>query len=310
MSQYDLYTQQKVAEIRVGLNTRNVAVSDDGKWVLAGNTLPNTAVLLDAKGLQPVHTYTVQNQQGQSSRVSAVYDAAPRKSFIVALKDAAELWEIPYGNSVGKPQKARVIPLQAVLDDFYFDPSYRYVMGASRSGQGQVLDLNSGRKVAELPLQGMPHLGSGITFKHNGRMYMASTNLKTPTVTVIDMSTWKVVKDIPIPGSGFFLRSHEKTPYAWVDSMMSPTAKDTMSIIDKRSLEVVRQLKLRPGKTNAHVEFTRDGKFALVSIMENPGELIVVNASTFQEVATLPMAKPIGKYNVFNKVTRSEGTSH
>ena len=30
VSQYDLYTQQKVAEIRVGLNTRNVAVSDIG----------------------------------------------------------------------------------------------------------------------------------------------------------------------------------------------------------------------------------------------------------------------------------------
>lgn len=310
VSQYDLYRQQKVAEIRVGLNTRNVAVSEDGKWVLAGNTLPNTAVLLDAKGLKLVHTYMVQNQQGVSSRVSAVYDAAPRQSFIVALKDAAELWEIPYGDMAAKPVQPRVIPLEAVLDDFYFDPNYRYVMGASRSGQGQVLDLNTGRKVADLPLQGMPHLGSGITFQHNGRMYMASTNLKSPTVTVIDMRDWKVVKDIPIPGSGFFLRSHENTPYAWVDSMMSPTAKDTLSIIDKRSLEVVHQLKLRPGKTNAHVEFTRDGQYALVSIMENPGELIVVNAKTFQEVATLPMAKPIGKYNVFNKVTRSEGTSH
>ena len=43
---------------------------------------------------------------------------------------------------------------------------------------------------------------------------------------------------------------------------------------------------------------------------ENPGELIIVDAKTFQEVKALPMSKPIGKYNVFNKVTRSEGTSH
>ena len=96
----------------------------------------------------------------------------------------------------------------------------------------------------------------------------------------------------------------------WADSMMSPTARDTLSIIDKRTLQVVRELRLRPGKTNAHVEFTRDGRYALVSIMENPGELVVVDARTLREVKSLPMSKPIGKYNVFNKVTRSEGTSH
>ncbi|WP_280954650.1 cytochrome D1 domain-containing protein [Paludibacterium denitrificans] len=43
VTQYDLYSLQVVADIRVGLNTRNLAVSDDGKWVLAGNTcLSNT----------------------------------------------------------------------------------------------------------------------------------------------------------------------------------------------------------------------------------------------------------------------------
>lgn len=329
VSQYDLYQLKKVAEVRVGINTRNVAVSSDGKWLLAGNTLPQNLVLLDAHGLKPVRTYAVKDKDGKSSRVSAVYDAAPRSSFVVALKDAQELWSISYDpkaepfyggfvhdykmkEGIATPGylNPRVTPLQMVLDDFYFDPDYKYVMGASRDGKAQVISLISRGKVAELPLRGMPHLGSGITFKANGRLYMASTNLNTPTVTVIDMQDWKVVKEIPIPGPGFFLRSHEDTPYAWVDSMMSPTAKDTISIIDKRTLEVVRTLKLRPGKTNAHVEFTRDGRYALVSIMENPGELIIVDAKTFQEVKTLPMAKPIGKYNVYNKVTRSEGTSH
>ncbi len=329
VSQYDLYRLQKVAEIRVGINTRNVAVSADGKWVLAGNTLPQSLVLLDAQGLKPLRTYAVKDRNGQPSRVSAVYDAAPRQSFVVALKDAPELWEISYNRkaepiynglvhdyrmaeAIATPGflNPRITPLSMVLDDFYFDPDYRYVMGASRDGKAQVISLQSRGKVAELPLQGMPHLGSGITFTQDGRTYMASTNLRTPQVTVIDMSNWKVVRNIPIPGPGFFLRSHEDTPYAWVDSMMSPTARDTLSIIDKRTLQVVRQLRLRPGKTTAHVEFTRNGRYALVSVMENPGELIVVDAKTFQEVATLPMSKPIGKYNVYNKITRSEGTSH
>jgi hypothetical protein len=65
-----------------------------------------------------------------------------------------------------------------------------------------------------------------------------------------------------------------------------------------------------PGKTLAHIEFTQDGKYALASLWEDDGALIVYDAATFQEVKRLPMRKPVGKYNVFNKITRSEGTSH
>ena len=86
--------------------------------------------------------------------------------------------------------------------------------------------------------------------------------------------------------------------------------RDTLTLIDKRTLQVAHTLRPRPGKTTAHVEFTRDGRYALVSVMETPGELLVIDAATLREVAALPMMKPIGKYNVHNKVTRSEGTSH
>lgn len=328
VTQYDLYSLQVVADVRVGLNTRNLAVSSDGRWVLVGNTLPETLVLLDANGLRPVRTLPVRDREGRVSRVSAVYDAPPRKSFVVALKDVPELWEISYdpaaepiypgyvhdykmGEGIAVPGylNPRVTPLELVLDDFFFDPSYRHVIGASREGRAQVINLDIRRKVAELSLSGMPHLGSGITFVRDGRRYMATPNLKGGLLTVVDMESWQTVKDIVLPGAGFFLRSHENTPYAWADAMMSPR-KDTLALIDKRTLEVARTLTLRPGKTNAHVEFTRDGRYALVSIMETPGELVVVDAITLREVAALPMMKPIGKYNVFNKVTRSEGTSH
>ncbi len=48
---YDLYNLKVVAEVRAGLNTRNLAVSDDGRWVLVGNYLPGNLVLLDARDL-------------------------------------------------------------------------------------------------------------------------------------------------------------------------------------------------------------------------------------------------------------------
>ena len=73
---------------------------------------------------------------------------------------------------------------------------------------------------------------------------------------------------------------------------------------------MARTLTPEPGKTAAHVEFDRTGRHALVSIWENDGALIVYDAATFKEVKRLPMSKPSGKYNVYNKITFSEGTSH
>jgi hypothetical protein len=118
-----------------------------------------------------------------------------------------------------------------------------------------------------------------------------------------------VLKRIETPGPGFFLRGHEATPYAWTDVFMGER-KDTLQIIDTRTLELVRTLTPAPGKTAGHVEFTRDGHHALVSVWDMDGALVVYDAATFEEVKRLPMKKPSGKYNVWNKITLSSGTSH
>ena len=307
ITKFDLYSLQTVAEIRAGINTRNVAISADGKTLLAGNYLPQTLVLLQADDLSLLKVINVVDTQGVGSRVSAVYQAAPRNSFIAALKDVPEVWEIQT-DKPGFP--IRRLRLKRVLDDFFFDPSYRYLIGADRERQGgQVIDLDTGKQVATLQLDGMPHLGSGITWEYQGRRVMATPNLKEGKVTVIDMDNWKVIKQIKTLGPGFFLRSHEATPYAWVDVFFGPH-KDAMQVIDKRTLEIVKTLYPEPGKTSAHVEFTRDGRYALVSIWEMDGALVVYDAASLKVVKRIPMSKPSGKYNVYNKIHRSAGTSH
>jgi dihydro-heme d1 dehydrogenase len=332
VSKFDLYNLKYVAEIRAGINMRNIAVSSDGRYVLAGNYLPHTLLVMDATDLSPLKLIPVRDDDGKSSRVSAVYDAAPRKSFIVALKDIPEVWEIPYdphaepiyrglvhdyrmGEALAEkgPFPIRRIRLDDYLDDFFFDQSYEHLIGAARNGKnGQVVDLIVGRKIADVDLPGLPHLGSGITWDWHGTPVLATPNLKQGMVTVIDMKNWKTVKHIKTLGPGFFLRSHENTPYAWVDSSFSPdkNVRDKIQIIDKEKLEIVKTLQPEPGKTAAHVEFTRDGKYALVSIWEMDGAIVVYDAATFKEIKRLPMKKPSGKYNVYNKITRSEGTSH
>lgn len=334
ISKFDLWNLKVVAEVRAGINTRNVAVSPDGRHVAVANYLPHNLVLFDGD-LQLLKSIDATDSSGgQSSRVSAVYDAAPRQSFIAALKDVPEVWEISYDPKAEaiatglvhdfRMREGEFIPgylnprrtvLAEVLDDFFFNQGYYELMGASRDGSGQVVNLDVRRKIADLPLQGMPHLGSGITWEWTDgdgrkRTVMASTNLQAAEVTVIDMDSWQVVKRIPTRGPGFFLRSHGNSRYAFVDSMMSPEARNVLQVIDKRSLEVVREIIGEPGKTLAHVEFTRDGRFALASLWEDPGAIIVYDAERLEEVKRLPMSKPVGKYNVWNKISREEGTSH
>lgn len=329
VSKFDIYNLKYVAEIRAGINMRNIAVSSDGRFVIAGNYLPHTLVVLDAVDLTPLKIIPVRDDAGKSSRVSAVYDAAPRRSFIAALKDIPEVWEIPYddkaepvypglvhdyrlGEAIAAkgPFPVRRIRLDDYLDDFFFDQSYEHLIGAARNAKnGQVVSLIVGRKIADVDLPGLPHLGSGITWVHDGRSVLATPNLKEGTISVIDMKTWKTIRNIKTLGPGFFMRSHENTPYAWTDSMFSPN-KEALEIIDKNKLEIVKTLRPSPGKTAAHVEFTRDGKYALVSVWEMDGMLVVYDAATFKEVKRLSMKKPSGKYNVHNKITRSAGTSH
>ena len=325
VSKFDLYSLQSVAEVRAGINTRNLAVSGDGRYVAVANYLPHTLVLLDARDLSPIELIPVEDGKGKSSRVSAVYSAPPRQSFVAALKDIPEVWEIrhadaaehdgPQGEGRGEgrgPFPVRRVALDDYLDDFFFDASYRLVLGAARNAKnGQVVDLDAGERIADLELDGMPHLGSGITWEHEGRTVLATPHIDKPEVSVIDMETWRTIKRIETLGPGFFMRSHEGTPYAWVDVYFGEH-KDAVHVIDKRTLEIVETLRPSPGKTAAHVELDRYGRYALLSVSEAApdGALVIYDASSLREVKRLPMNKPSGKYNVHNKITRSAGTSH
>lgn len=308
ISVYDLHNLSMIAEVRAGLNTRNLAVSNDGRWVLVGNYLPGNLVLLDARDLSLIKHIPAVGQDGTPSRVSAVYTAPPRESFVVALKDVQEAWELSYA---GEPTfEPRRIKAADFLDDFSFTPDYRHLLATSRKAHGgQVIDLDTGKAVTDIPLPGMPHLGSGIYWKRDGKWVFATPNVSKGLISVLDMETWKLIKEIPTEGPGFFMRSQANSPYAWTDVFFGPN-NDAVHLIDKQTLEVAHTLRPMPGKNAAHVEFTNDGRYALLSVWDTEGALIIYDAKTLEEVKRIPMNKPSGKYNVGNKIDFAEGTSH
>jgi mono/diheme cytochrome c family protein/DNA-binding beta-propeller fold protein YncE len=331
VSKYDLWTLATIAEVRAGINARNIALSSDGKHVAVANYLPHSLVILSSEDLSVEKVIEGRDKNGNSSRISAVYQARPRNSFIAALKDVPEVWEIStdpdappvYGGMVHSYEKGMVEALPSAqglfalrrievpepIDDFFFDPPYRNLIGSARDGHAVVVNLTVGRDIKRLEMSGLPHLGSGISWTWGGRPVMATPHLKEGKISVFDLTTWARIRSIDTPGPGFFMRSHENSPYAWADGMLG-ARKDTIVIIDKRTLEIARTLTPAPGKTAAHVEFDRTGRFALVSLWEQDGAIVIYDAATFQEIKRLPMSRPSGKYNVWNKISFSEGTSH
>ena len=332
VQKYDIWSLHEVGRVRAGLNSRNIAMSHDGKWLAVANYLPRTLTILSTDDLSVAKVIEVAGRDGTPSRVAAVYQAPERQSFVLALKDVPEIWEVatnpaagPFYDGFVHSHEAdmkealgaeeglfarRRIDVSAPLDDFFFDPDYRNLIGANREGEtGVVVNLDVGREIATLPLPGMPHLGSGISWMRDGRRVMAVPHLNEGRISIIDMTDWSLVKIVETSGPGFFLRSHDGTPYLWADVFAGPH-KGEMHLIDKKTLDVVKVITPEPGRTVAHTEFTRDGSRALVSIWEDDGAVIVFDTKTQTELMRLPMRKPSGKYNVWNKITFEDGTSH
>jgi len=127
-------------------------------------------------------------------------------------------------------------------------------------------------------------------------------------VSVIDMKTWKVIKRIDTLGrdSSCARTKARATPGRQHDEPEEGHPRHHRQAEARRGEDAYAGAR----EDRRHVEFTRDGRYALVSIWENDGALVIYDARSFREIKRLPMNKPSGKYNVYNKITRSAGTSH
>lgn len=266
ISKFDIWNLEVVAETRAGIDTRNLAVSADGSFVAVANALPHTLVLLDAD-LNVLKVHVASDKDGQqTSAVSAVHTAGPRRSFIAALQDVKEVWEVSYDPQAPDIPVGMVHDFQyregafvpgflnpkrsfpdAPLADFFFTPDYNEIVGAATErGSGQVVHLDVRRSIARLDLPGIPN-----------------------------------------PGAGVFMHSHAKTRYAWIGPTGSPGHPDTLQLIDKQTLAIGAVLRPVPGKTPGHIAFTTDGRYALVSISDKDGTIIVFDADTLKEVTRI-----------------------
>jgi len=333
ITKFDLWTLRTVSEARVGMQTRNLALSRDGKYLAVANADPHTLVLLDAD-LKPIREHqTLNKHRTQSSPVLGVQDAGPRQSFVAVLADVPEVWEVSYNPTTDDVpigvihdflyKEGAFIPgflnprrsyLAEPISGFSLTPSSDELVATGReTGQGQIIHLDVRKKIANLQLPGRSRLDTGTSWQHRPpsggpeRTVFAAASLDSNLIGVIDLQTWDALKNLSAPGPDSCLHSHENAPHVWAHSMTVGQAGDTLQLFDKHRLEAVYSSRPAPGKTLGHVEFTRDGRYAVTSVSGRKGDggaLVVLDAITFKEVKRVPMDGPVGLYNLHNRIAR------
>jgi len=250
--------QPALATVQVGQESRGLAVSPDGKYVIAGNYNPGGAVLCDAVTLEPLKAYDtsrVIDPDGEigPSRVASLADTPYGPYFAMALKDGGHVYIIDYSKPnfpiVGDIPNIGKILHDAFLNEDEGKDFGRYFMIASQgSDVVGIVDFKE-KNLAALVHTGprsKPHPGQGSSWYSKGlNKQLHATNSMNFGDTVIWDSDWKVVKHVKTAGGGLFVGTSPHTPWIWADCVLGqPENYNEVELINKDTLEIDRIIKV------------------------------------------------------------------
>jgi len=266
--------QPAVASVQVGQESRGLAVSPDGKYVIAGDYNPGGAVLCDAHTLEPLKVYDtskvdlIGEKKKGPSRVAFLADTPYGPYFAMALKDGGAVWIIDYSKK-DFPVVAKVKDIGKILHDAFENenegPDFgRYVMVASQGSDLMgIVDFKT-KKLAAKVMTGehsKPHPGQGSSWfnKKMGKQLNATQSMNFGSVVIWDSPGWKVVKKVKTAGGGLFVGTSHHTPYIWSDCVLGkPENYNKVYLINKETLETDRIIEV--GKTKGHLIDAKTGK--------------------------------------------------
>jgi len=299
--------QPAVASVQVGQESRGLAVSPDGKYVLAGNYNPGGAVLCDAKTLEPLKAYDtsrVIDPDGQinPSRVAGIADTPYGPYFAMALKDAGHVYIIDYSKP-NFPIVGDVPNVGRILHDCFLNENEgedygRYFQIASQGSDLMgIVDFKTKKLAAKVYTgkKSKPHPGQGSSWfnKKLGKQLNATNSMNFGSVVIWDSPGWKVVKKIKTAGGGLFIGTSEHTPYLWSDCVLGkPENYNKVYLINKETLETDRIIEV--GKEKGRLIDAKTGK-VLQEWDATQYEKVPVNEKKFGKEIVLPPV-PEGKH--------------
>lgn len=313
-----------VAETKMAYDARDVAVSGDGKYVIAGGYWPPHFVIMDAETLNPLKVvstrgYNTKGDYVNEARVAAIYTTPNEPTFMVAVKELGQMWQVDYRDLDNL--RIEKIDSAEFLHDGFFDPSGRYFqIAANASNKMVVVDTKERKLEKMIDVDKLPHPGPGANWiDEKCGPVGGTTHLGVGLVSVWGNDpighpdqAWKLCYEVETDGPGAFIRTHETSQYVWADQLKhpEPEVQQSVQVFDKKTHEIVKTIRVteEEGKAALHIEFNADGSEVWVSVWnrtdnKNPtGEIVVYDAKTLEEKTRIKgLTTPTGKFNVYNR---------
>ncbi len=311
MHKIDLYSLESVRKIRVGLDSRAIAISDDGNYLIAGNYIPASAVILNAESLDPLKVIETRatNPEGEfvDSRVATILDTSPDSVgsyFVMALKEAGQVWRIDW--STPDFRIATLNNVGHILHDGFLNPdNSRFYIAAQDDDWMAVIDVATWSFVTKIETGDIPHPGSGAVWEADDASFGATVHAGEGKVTIWDLNSNEIDASIATAGPGLFIRSHHDSPYVWADAMFAEEPYKITVFSKILPFEIVTVIE--EGVRTLHPEFTADGNYVYISDWD--GNVVrVYDAVTTEKVAEIDdITTPTG---IFNSSRRYESLGH
>lgn len=328
LNKYDLWqTPDKmvVAETQIAYDARDVAVSGDGKIVIAGGYWPGHFVLVDADTMLPIKVVSTRgvNVDGEfvnESRVAAIYTTPNESAFMVAAKELGQMWQVDYTDLDNL--KISMINSAKYLHDGFFDTTGRYFqIAANASNKMVIIDTKDGGTLEAMIDTGKkPHPGPGANWIDpecgpvGGTVFLGEglVSFWGNDPEGHPDQAWKICASVETDGAGAFIRTHPNSDYVWADQLKHPDAEvqQSVQVISKKTREIVKTIRVTEGEKMLalHMEFNKDGTEVWVSVwnrkdnMKPKGEIVVYDAKTLKEIKRIKgLSTPTGKFNVYNR---------
>lgn len=323
-----------VAEIRVGLEARSVETSKykgfEDKYAVAGSYWPPQYTIMNGDTLEPLKIVstrgmTVGTQEYHPEpRVAAIVASHKRPEFIINVKETGKILLVNYSDI--NNLKVTTIEAARYLHDGGWDSTKRYFLtAANKSDRIAVVDSQTGKLAALIPVEKIPHPGRGANINDPklGPLWVTSA-LGNENITFIGTDpkrhkkqAWKAVKVLKGQGGGsLFVKSHPKSMNLWVDSPLNPDSKvsQSVAVFDVRNLDkgyevlpIAEWAKLGPGpKRVVQPEYNKAGDevwFSVWSGAKEESAIVVVDDKTRKlkhVIKDKRLVTPTGKFNVYN----------
>ncbi len=318
VSKIDLFSMRVTRQIKVGKDSRGLAMSEDGKYLAAGNYNPNSLVILDSETLRPLSVIeaTGINPDGMSvrSRIANVFGIDSQRLFAVNLKEAGQTWLIeqkPPFRIVRAFSAGRLLhEINALTEDERF-----IAVTSQEDNKYAVIDTLRMEKFKDINSSKTPHPGQGTLDTENNLWY--GNSIKSANITLIDTENMSL-KGYVWPGginasSGGGLFSSPVPPLKNVKYIVFDIIfgehKGTLFFVDRKkaaagelgAAPVVKTLGWKelgfetPGRIT-HPEYSYDGKYLVVSGWDF-NKIVVLDAGALPEarvVKTFDAVTPTG----------------